>query len=594
MAVPHFQTNDRLITQTEVLDILVTAKLLSSSEAEKFLKLWTRSQENPLTHLADLRIQDRRHPEKIMTHDDLMSVIALGLGIAYERVDLLKVSLDVVGSVLPYAYVDRLSIVPIEVSNDKVVILTAQPFALEWVDEVKNQVKRKIELRLSTPAQIRHILNEIYVVQKAFSAMAREQGNKGTEKLRLLRQGKMTELDNLIEKSKGKKLGPQDGNVAKIVDWLISFALFERASDIHLEPKRGLGQVRFRVDGDLKTVYRLDPEALLMVISRFKILGDMKLDEKRKPLDGGLKRELENGKHVEMRLSTLPTNYGEKLVVRIFDKNVAGKDLDFIGFSRDDMKIWENLINQPQGLILVTGPTGSGKTTTLYTTLNRVATPDVNVCTAEDPIEMEVDAFNQVQVNSQIGLGFADCIRAFLRQDPDIIMVGEIRDFDTGEMAIQSSLTGHLVFSTLHTNGALATIQRLIDLGLPTFLINSSLTGILAQRLVKKLCDHCKRKVSTDKNKWESLLDGEILSMPEFCFEPVGCNECKNTGYMGRLCVYELVKFDDRLKKLIHAKIEISELREKTRGFFVSIRGNGARKIAEGVTSVDEVMKIVY
>ncbi|MBA2403920.1 MAG: type II/IV secretion system protein, partial [Bdellovibrionales bacterium] len=339
---------------------------------------------------------------------------------------------------------------------------------------------------------------------------------------------------------------------------------------------------------------RFDNEALMMVIARFKILGDMKLDEKRKPQDGGIKRTLDNGKQVEMRLSTLPTNFGEKMVVRIFDKNVAGQDLNFIGFAPEDLKTWETLINEPQGLILVTGPTGSGKTTTLYTTLNKVATPDVNVCTAEDPVEMEIDAFNQVQVNPQIGLTFAECIRSFLRQDPDIIMVGEIRDFETGEMAIQSSLTGHLVFSTLHTNGALATIQRLVDLGLPTFLINSSLSGILAQRLVKRLCNHCKKEVPASADKWATLLDGEVLPMPEKFFEPVGCEECKNTGFSGRLCVYELVRMDDKIKKVIHSDVEISELREKTRGMYRSIRVNGARKVANGETSLEEVLKVVY
>jgi general secretion pathway protein E len=474
------------------------------------------------------------------------------------------------------------------------VILTSEPFALSWIDEIKAQLKKEIEIRIGAPKQIKHLLNEIFVVQKAFKAMSREQGQAGADKMRLLRQGKLGELDTLVEKSRGRAISAQDGNVAKIVDWLINFATLERASDIHLEPKRGLAQVRFRVDGDLRTVYRFDNDALMMVIARFKILGDMKLDEKRKPQDGGMKRTLDNGKQVEMRLSTLPTNFGEKMVVRIFDKNVAGQDLNFIGFAPEDLKTWEALIHEPQGLILVTGPTGSGKTTTLYTTLNKVATPDVNVCTAEDPVEMEVDSFNQVQVNPQIGLTFAECIRSFLRQDPDIIMVGEIRDFETGEMAIQSSLTGHLVFSTLHTNGALATIQRLVDLGLPTFLINSSLSGILAQRLVKRLCSHCKKSVPANADKWAVLLDGEVLPMPAQVFEPVGCEECKNTGFSGRLCVYELVRMDDKIKKVIHSDVEISELREKTRGMYRSIRVNGARKVASGETSLEEVLKVVY
>ncbi len=592
--IPQYENEDRVLTPRDVLQPLVRNGMISITEGETLLRAWNKTKEHPLTLLNSINFPDRKNPGKSFTQDEILNAIAEAWGLTYQRVDILNISLEVVGSVLPHAYVDRLNIVPIFVSEEKVVFMTAEPFALAWMDEVKGQIKRKIEIQLSSPKQIKHLLNEIYVVQKAFRAMNQDQGTRGTEKLRLLRQGRADELEQLIEKSKGRKLGAQEGYITKIVDWLINFATIERASDIHLEPKKGMGQVRFRVDGDLRTVYRLDHEALVMIISRFKILGEMKIDEKRKPQDGGIKRVLENGKQVEMRLSTLPTNFGEKLVVRIFDKNVAGKDLSFIGFHPEDLKTWTDLITQPQGLILVTGPTGSGKTTTLYTTLNKVATPDVNVCTAEDPIEMEVDNFNQVEINTQIGMNFAECIRAFLRQDPDIIMVGEIRDRETGEMAIQSSLTGHLVFSTLHTNGALATIQRLIDLGLPSFLINSSLTGILAQRLVKRLCPHCKKGVPADKNKWEALLDGEKLPLPEQFFEAVGCEECKQTGYIGRLCVYELVKMNDEIKRVIHSKVEVSELREKTRGSYTSIRVNGARKVAQGETCMEEILKIVY
>jgi general secretion pathway protein E len=594
MALAAFENGDRKLVSKDILLPLVKEGIISFSEGERLLKIWHKSKEHPIDLLLDQEIPDPHMAGKILGHDDLLGILGKIFQIPYARIDPMKVSLEVVGPLIPLAYAERLVIVPVEMTSEKVIILSCEPYALSWIDEIRGQIKKDIEVHLASPRQIRHLLNEIFVVQKAFKAMSREQGSFGAEKLRLLRQGKIGELDTLIEKSRTRGLSAQDGNVAKIVDWMINYATLERASDIHLEPKKGLGQIRFRVDGDLRTVYRMDHQALMMVIARFKILGEMKLDEKRKPQDGGIKRTLEGGKQVEMRLSTLPTNFGEKLVVRIFDKNVAGRDLGFIGFAPEDLKIWEELIHDSQGLILVTGPTGSGKTTTLYTTLNKVATTDVNVCTAEDPVEMEVDDFNQVQVNPQIGLTFAECIRSFLRQDPDIIMVGEIRDFETGEMAIQSSLTGHLVFSTLHTNGALATIQRLVDLGLPTFLINSSLTGILAQRLVKRLCPHCKEAIPTDKDKWATLLDGESLPMPEKIYRPVGCEECKGTGHFGRLCIYELVKIDDRIKKVITQDVEIAQLRERTRGLYRSIRYNGARKVAEGETSLDEVLKVVY
>jgi general secretion pathway protein E len=594
MGIPAYQNNDKKILLQDILIALVKAQALTQKDSDQLSRKLALNKEHPLNLILDTSLKNHSLVDRNFTADEILGILASHFGMDYQRVDPLKVPLETVGSLLPLAYLERLLIVPVELNSEEVIFLSSEPYVNSWIDEVGAQIKRKIKVRLGSPRQIRHLLNEIFIVQKAFKGLARDQGSSGQEKMRLLRQGKIGELDALIEKSRGRNQGAQDGFVAKIVDWLINFATLERASDIHLEPKKGLAQVRFRVDGDLKTVYRMDHEAMMMVIARFKILGEMKLDEKRKPQDGGIKRNLENGKQVEMRLSTLPTNFGEKMVIRIFDKNVAGKDLEFIGFDEQDLQLWEKLINEPQGLILVTGPTGSGKTTTLYTSLNRVATPDVNVCTAEDPIEMEVDSFNQVQVNPQIGLSFAECIRSFLRQDPDIIMVGEIRDFETGEMAIQSSLTGHLVFSTLHTNGALATIQRLVDLGLPTFLINSSLSGILAQRLVKKLCSHCKKAVPVDMNRWMTLLDGEKLTPPSQIFEPVGCEECKHSGFSGRLCVYELVKIDDRIKKVIHGNVEISELREKTRGFYRSIRLNGARKIASGETSLDEVLKIVY
>ncbi len=593
MTLAVYQHGDRGINAKDILQPLINAKVMTLQEAETLGKAWLKSTDHPLNLLTSMSVPDRQN-NKPFTNDDLLTILAAAWKISYQRVDVFKISLETVGSIIPHAYADRLKIVPIEMDSEKVVILTSEPFALSWMDDVRSQIKKKIEVRLASPRQIRHLLNEIFVIQKAFRGLNQDQGTKGSEKLRLLKQGKIDELDILIEKSRQRKLGVQDGFIAKIADWLINYATLERASDIHLEPKKGMAQVRFRIDGDLRTVYRLDHDALLMIISRFKILADMKLDEKRRPQDGGIKRELENGKQVEMRISTLPTNFGEKMVVRIFDKNVAGKDLSFIGFQEEDLKTWVQLTSQPQGLILVTGPTGSGKTTTLYTTLNKVATPDVNVCTAEDPIEMEIDSFNQVQVNSQIGLSFADCIRAFLRQDPDIIMVGEIRDYETGEMAIQCSLTGHLVFSTLHTNGALATIQRLIDLGIPSFLINSSLTGILAQRLVKKLCPHCKQLAPVDKDKWAAMLDGESLPMPEKVFVPVGCEECKHTGYNGRICIYELVRMSDDIKKAIHDKVDVTELRERTRGLYSSIRVNGARKIISGETCLDEILKIIY
>lgn len=584
---------DRQISGAEVFQIIVDAGLFGTADYTKLKAAFLSGKDHPINLVGKLSIPDIKRPGKFIPIDELFTLVATKLGLTYQRIDMLKVPLDKVGNLIPHAYAKRLSIVPVNVDEEKVTVLTSEPFVTSWVSEIESHLKKKIELKLYPPSQINYLLNEVFAVQRAVKGLSKNAAEE-EEKQRLMRAGKTKELDKLLESSRGKKMNAEDGNIATIVDWLLNFAQTERASDIHIEPKKNGGNVRFRIDGDLRTVYRLDADAMTMVISRLKILGDMKLDEKRKPQDGGVKRTFDNGKEVEMRLSTIPTPYGEKMVIRIFDKTVAGSDMSFIGFSLEDLQTWDSLISQPQGLILVTGPTGSGKTTTLYTSLMKVATPDVNVCTAEDPVEMEVEAFNQVQVNAQIGLTFAECIRSFLRQDPDIIMVGEIRDLETGEMAIQSSLTGHLVFSTLHTNGALATIQRLIDIGLPSYLINSSVSGILAQRLVKKLCQHCKVQKPVDPEKWKTLLDGEHVDMPQTYFEPGGCEECKHTGYNGRACVYELIKFDDKIKSVIHSKIDIVELKAKSKGLYNSIRVTGARKVIAGETSIEEVMKVVY
>jgi general secretion pathway protein E len=591
---PSIQQNmSSKLTFSDIAEILLKHHLLNYEGLKDLEAQWHKNRLHPLlliSQMSPLNLKGR-----VIQPEEILLLLAHHWRLEFIHIDPLKIPLDQVGHLIPIAYAERLGIAVLNCDENTLVVATSEPFDRSWIQEIELLTKKKIALKLALPSEIKLLLNEMFVIQKAFKNLVKEQGTQGTEKLRLLREGRIQELDQLVERSKRRELASKDSMTAKIVDWLIHYAHSERASDIHIEPKSGLGLIRFRIDGDLRTVYRLDPEILQMVISRFKILGEMKLDEKRKPQDGGLKRSLDSSHHIEMRLSTLPTNFGEKLVVRIFDKNVINMDLKNLGFSEEDLATWRDLISQPQGIILVTGPTGSGKTTTLYASLQSVATPDVNVCTAEDPIEVEVETFNQVQINPQINLNFSDCIRAFLRQDPDIIMVGEIRDLPTAEMAVQSSLTGHLVFSTLHTNGALATIQRLVDLGVPSFLINSSLMGILAQRLVRQLCPHCKSKIPLDLQKWKSLVgENSSVATPAHSWKSAGCQHCKQTGFKGRICVYELVKMNDNIKRMIHSKIELTELIEKTQAHFTPIRVNAAKKVVEGLTTMDEVLKIVY
>jgi general secretion pathway protein E len=384
-----------------------------------------------------------------------------------------------------------------------------------------------------------------------------------------------------------------DEHIVNIVDWLFQYAFEQRASDIHIEPRREFGSLRFRIDGLLHGVYRFPAQVTLAIISRIKSLGRMDVAEKRRPQDGRLKTRLPAGQEVELRLSTLPTAFGEKLVMRIFDPKVLLKDFAELGLRTDDLQRWQDMTRQPNGIVLVTGPTGSGKTTTLYTTLKQLATPQVNLCTIEDPIEMVEPAFNQMQVQHGIKLDFASGVRALMRQDPDIIMIGEIRDLETAEMAIQAALTGHLVISTLHTNDAPSAISRLLELGIAHYLIKATLLGVMAQRLVRTLCEHCKASCSLDPDAWQALISPWRAPLPTEGRRAVGCALCRDTGYHGRAGVYEIMVLSDSLKQLISADTDLTALkRQAFQEGMRSLRLSGAHKVASGHTTLDEVLRV--
>jgi general secretion pathway protein E len=351
--------------------------------------------------------------------------------------------------------------------------------------------------------------------------------------------------------------------------------------------------VRFRIDGVLHKVFEVPPSVMTAVVSRIKVLGRMDLAERRRPQDGRIKTRSPGGREVEMRLSTMPTAFGEKCVMRIFDPDSAFKSIEQLGFSPEEAAGWNELVARPHGIVLVTGPTGSGKTTTLYSTLKRLATPEVNVCTVEDPIEMIEPAFNQMQVQHNIGLNFADGIHTLLRQDPDIIMVGEIRDLETGEMAIQAALTGHLVLSTLHTNDAPSAVTRLLELGVPAYLINSTLIGVMAQRLARTLCPHCKTDSEISDALWTELTSPWKLPKPASIHIAAGCLECRMTGYRGRTGIYEMLPVSKELQKLVVGDCELAKLRAQAHSEGMKpLRVNGAEKIAAGLTTPEEILRI--
>jgi general secretion pathway protein E len=404
----------------------------------------------------------------------------------------------------------------------------------------------------------------------------------------------LASFEQLVELGKtNKQLDANDQGVVQVVDWLWQYAFDQRASDIHLEPRRERSVIRFRIDGVMHTVYQLPPGVMNAMVARIKLLGRMDVVEKRRPLDGRIKTRNPQGEEVEMRLATIPTAFGEKLVMRIFDPETTVKTIDALGFGAHDGKRWESLITQPHGIILLTGPTGSGKTTTLYSTLRRLATDEVNVCTIEDPIEMIQPALNQTQVQPLIDLNFAEGLRALMRQDPDIIMVGEIRDLETAEMAIQAALTGHLVFSTLHTNDAASAVTRLADLGVPPYLIGSTLIGVLAQRLVRTLCTSCKQPdEGTTRETLDEIVKPWRLNGAVKPYKPVGCLECRMTGYRGRAGLYELLTVTDASRSTIHPVTDVARLRKQALADGMRpLRLAGAMKVAEGVSTLEEVLR---
>ncbi len=432
--------------------------LISADEARRTVARCSQAEsaQHPLVRLAAVAMA-RAGDGKPLDIESLTQWLAARAGLDYLRIDPLKVDVGKVADTMSAGYAERHRVLPVQVTGSEVVVATAEPFLTDWVDEVERQSRRTVRRVVASPLDIHRYTAEFFALAKSVRAAQKAGGNAGA-----------ASFEQLVELGKtNKQLDANDQGVVQVVDWLWTYAFDQRASDIHLEPRREQGVIRFRIDGVLHPVYQMPMGVLNAMTARIKLLGRMDVVEKRRPQDGRIKTRNPRGDEIEMRLSTLPTAFGEKMVMRIFDPDTAVKDLDALGFSPHDSQRWEALAKRPYGIILVTGPTGSGKTSTLYSTLKRIATEEVNVSTVEDPIEMIEPSFNQTQVQAQLDFGFAEGLRALMRQDPDIIMVGEIRDLQTAEMAVQAALTGHLVFSTLHTNDAPSAITRLMELGVP-------------------------------------------------------------------------------------------------------------------------------
>jgi len=578
--------HDRPLDLRAFLDVLLTQGHIDKEELEDVVQ--NRRGEalklHPLIWIAEQGLEDRKRPGKKLDLETLTQKLAQLSNQPYYRIDPLTIDAAKVTQVMSYAFTQRHRIMAVEVHANEVVIASAEPFISSWEVDLEQAIRKPVKRVVANPLELQKLTTELYRLSTSINYASAKSTAKAPG---------LGNLEQMLELGKIKDVEANDQHIVNIVDWLLQYAFEQRASDIHIEPRREVGNVRFRIDGVMYTVYQLPMQVLTAVTSRIKSLGRMNVAEKRRPQDGRLKTKSPEGSEVELRLSTMPTAFGEKMVMRIFDPDVLVKSFSELGLGADDQQRWDTMIKRKHGIVLITGPTGSGKTTTLYSTLKMLATREVNVCTIEDPIEMVESSFNQMQVQENIDLTFASGVKALLRQDPDIIMIGEIRNLETAEIAIQAALTGHLVFSSLHTNDAPAAITRLLELGVPSYLLKAALVGVVAQRLVRILCPHCKREAEPDPVLWQALTKPWEATLPKKIYEPVGCLECRDTGFKGRQGVYEVMPFTETLHSFADDASDLPKLRRQAfKEGMCSLRLSGAQKVASGMTSILEVLRV--
>ena len=568
-----------------ILKDMVTAELISSEEASRIYSNFKddkRQNVNPLVAISNTIPSSKKDTNKKLSLNELCEWVATESGIDYYHIDPLKIDVGPLMDIVSYKYAEQNGILPIKASANNVVFATAKPHTMKWQHELEQLLNREVSFVFANPKEIDRYRQEFYALAQSI------QKAKSLETTSDIRES----LDQLVELGRSGQLDAEHHHVIQVVDWLLQYAFEQRASDIHLEPRQDRGEIRFRIDGVLQHVYQVPPNVLLAMTSRLKTLGRMDISERRRPQDGRLKTRKPDGNDIELRLSTIQTAQGEKMVMRIFDPEVLQRSFNELGLSSRELDLWRTLTSRTHGIVLVTGPTGSGKTTTLYSTLRKLATSEVNVCSIEDPIEMVEPSFNQMQVHSSIGIDFASGVRALLRQDPDIIMIGEIRDLETAEMAIQASLTGHLVLATLHTNDACSAVMRLIELGIPNYLINASVLGVMAQRLIRKLCPHCKQAKPMEDGVWESATKGWKIK-PTNTSISEGCLECRHTGYQGRIGLYEMMELTSNTKNLIEENASLETLQTQSiRDGLIPLKVSGLKKVAEGLSSLEEVLRV--
>jgi general secretion pathway protein E len=583
---PSLQSHQGPLTWRDLLHWLVEDDIVRAGDAAQLAQRLGAgdSAQHPLVRLANAGLRNSRSMDALDL-ETLTRWLAQRVSLPYLRIDPIKVDVAKVTEVMSVGYAERRRVLPVQVGAAEVVVATSDPFVVDWISEIAQHTRKTVRLVVANPLDIARYTVEFYNLARSVRA-AQKTGEVSAS----------VNFEQLVELGKHKQLDANDQGVVQVVDWLWTYAFEQRASDIHLEPRRDQCVIRLRIDGVLHTVYQLPQTVMAAVTARIKLLGRMDVIERRRAQDGRIKTRSPKGDEIEMRLSTLPTAFGEKLVMRIFDPETAVQPVEGLGFTALDAQRWQGLTAQPHGIVLVTGPTGSGKTTTLYATLKRLATDEVNVCTIEDPIEMIEPAFNQTQVQPALDLDFASGLRTLMRQDPDIIMIGEIRDLATAEMAVQAALTGHLVFSTLHTNDAASAITRLLDLGVAPYLISATLIGVLAQRLVRQLCPACRQPdLSLTLPALQAALPGVPVLGENESFQPhrpVGCPACRQSGFRGRRGLFELLTVNEAVRGAVRDEPDLAQLRRQSLSDGLQpLRRAGLRQVAEGRTTLDEVLR---
>ena len=558
------------------------AKILKSKSSDIRYKNIHQSFISLVDVIEALQISSPSPDNRVLTADIMLEAVSKHINLPFVKIDPLKLDSDVVTKVISKPYAVRYQLVPIELSDGTLTVATSNPFEREGMDGIERTTGYKVKMVVTTRAELIKIITEFYGFKSAIAAANKDLDTR-------------TDLANLEQYVRLKSvtdLEATDEHIISAVEYLLRYAYSQRASDIHIEPKRDFGLIRFRIDGVLHNIHRIPKAVHPAFVSRIKTLSRMDIAEKRRPQDGRIKTE-HDGKEVELRISTLPSAFGEKVVMRIFDPVVLMQDIEDLGFFQREMDLFKSFIASPNGLLLVTGPTGSGKTTTLYSALKILSTSEVNITTIEDPIEMVYERFNQTAVHPQIGLTFASSLRTILRQDPDIIMVGEIRDLETAENGIQSALTGHLVLSTLHTNDAPSAITRLLYLGVQPFLINATLLGVVAQRLLRKVCPRCVEQYNLSKDECYVLginyekVKKYVVSIGR------GCPQCRGTGYFGRTGIFEIMEMTEKIRDAVEQKATPVQIKKiaKANGMG-TLRENAIKKLLKGTTTFDEVIRV--